>query len=117
MSWTLLLFGEAPPGPKELQDWQPRSVGSPAEVRERIDTELVGGIEWHKDGWGQYGDDACMLEFCVGVDDPVLCVLVRVRGMGAVETLLRLARNSGWCLVDDSLTLMTSKNQSTVEPT
>jgi hypothetical protein len=117
MSWTILLFGESPPGPYGPQDWRPRDMGSPAKVRKKIDAELVGGVCWFRDGWGQYGDDTCQLEFHVGEEDPVNCVLVHVRGLGAVETLLKLARNSSWFLVDDSLTLMTAENQAGAEPT
>jgi hypothetical protein len=106
MSWTLLLFAEAPPTAARPER-QLHGMGSPAEVRERISAGLGNGLAWYKDGWGQYGDDSCMLEFHVPEDEnPVVCVMIHVRGMGAVESLLRLAQQNGWCLVDDSLTPM-----------
>jgi len=107
MSWTLLLFGEAPLLAEAQSGRQLRGMGSPAEVRERIDAELRGGVGWYKDGWGQYGDDRCLLEFYVPEsEDPVVCVMIHVSGMGAVETLSKLAQHNGWWLVDDSLTPM-----------
>jgi hypothetical protein len=82
-------------------------MGSPAGVRERISAGLGNAVAWYKDGCGQYGDDGCMLEFHVPEnEDPVVCVMIHVRGMGAAETLLRLAHQNDWCLVDDSLTPM-----------
>lgn len=106
MSWTLLLFAEAPPAATSPER-QLQGMGSPAGVRERISAGLGNSVAWYKDGWGQYGDDGCMLEFHVPEnEDPVVCVMIHVRGMGAVETLLRLAQQNGWCLVDDSLTPM-----------
>ncbi len=107
MSWTLLLFGEEPLLAKSRSGSQPRSMGSGVHVRERIDAALGGPIVWFADGWGQFGDDRCMLEFLVPEnEDPVVCVMIHVRGMGAVATLSKLATQNGWCLVDDSLTPM-----------
>jgi hypothetical protein len=104
MSWTLLLFGEAPLLAKAQSADQLRGMGSPVEVRQRIDAELRNGVAWYKGGWGQYGDDTCRLEFHVPEnEDPVVCVVISAGGMGAVETLSKLAQHNGWCLVDDSL--------------
>ena len=61
-------------------------MGTPFEVRERIDAGLEGKVAWFKGGWGQYGDGNCMLEFHVPEDEiAVVCVTIQVRGMGAVE--------------------------------
>jgi hypothetical protein len=112
MSWTLLLFGgeKPPPAPDWPWDREPPVMGSPSGVRETINGTLP--VVWFKDGWGQYGDDRCLLEFSVGPEEPVSVVQVKVRGLGAVQALLRLARNSGWYLVDgSSMELMTPENQ------
>lgn len=103
MSLTWLLFAEVPPTTTS-PDRELRGMGAPAGVRKRISDGLGNAIVWYKDGWGQYGDDGCMLEFHVPEDeDPVICVMIHVRGLGAPETLLRLAHLNHWCLVDDSL--------------
>jgi hypothetical protein len=104
MSLTWALFAEAPPTAKN-PDRELRGMGSAAVVRERISAGLGNAVAWYKDGWGQYGDEGCMLEFHVPEnEDPVVCVMIHVRGMGAPETLLKLARHNDWCLVDDSVT-------------
>lgn len=104
MSLTWLLLSESPPT-ETNSDRELRGMGSADAVRERISTGLGNAVVWHKDGWGQYGDDGCMIEFHVPVnEDPVVCVMIHVRGMSASALLLRLAHNNGWCLVDDSLT-------------
>jgi hypothetical protein len=105
MSWTLLLFAEEPPRSTATPDCQFQGIGSPAETRKRISLGLGNRVVWCEDGWGHYGDDSCMLEFHVPENEnPVICVMIHVRGMGAVETLLRLAQENSWCVVDDSFT-------------
>lgn len=102
----MILFAEPPLNPANPEG-KIRGMGSAAEVRERISSGLENGVVWYEDGWGQYGDEDCMLEFCVPEDeDPVVCVTIHPRGMGSIETLLRLAQRNSWCLVDDSLTPM-----------
>lgn len=106
MSLTWLLLAEAPSTPM-IPNHELRGMGSPSEVRQRISAGLANAVVWFEDGWGQYGDDGCMLEFQVlQNEDPVVCVVIHVRGMGAAETLLRLAHQNNWCLVDDSLKLI-----------
>jgi hypothetical protein len=100
MSWTLLLLADPPPAAPGPQR-QPQGMGSHAAVRDKISAGLGYALAWYKDGWAQYGDDDCLLEFHVPLsEDPVVCVMIRARGTGAVETLLRLAQLNGWCLVD-----------------
>jgi len=104
MSMTWFFFAEAPP-PKMDSGVELKSMGAPVDVRERISRGLRNEVVWSSDGWGQYADDGCMLEFNVtNSDDSFVCVSIKVRGLGAQDTLLRLAEENGWCLVDDSLT-------------
>lgn len=102
MSLTWALFAEPPPTAMN-PDRELRGMGSTAVVRERISAALGNAVVWFKDGWGQYGDEGCMLEFHVHEnEDPVVCVMIRVRGLGATEPLLKVARQNDWCLVDDA---------------
>jgi hypothetical protein len=78
-------------------------VGSPSDVKHLISTALSGGVVWFDDGWGQYGDDTCMLEFSVGDENPVICVSVQARGLGSEATLLKVAQANNWHLLDDAL--------------
>jgi hypothetical protein len=104
MSWTLLLFSEKKPLPVPdwPRDWQPAIMGSVADVQKLISRELGDAVAWYESGWGQYGDDACLLDFNIGDDEQVECVAVKVRGLGAVDQLLSLAKHCGWVLVDGS---------------
>ena len=81
---------------------EPRSMGSPTTVRVGIERALGSNPEWYSGNWGMWGDGSCTLEFNVGDDDPVLAVSVLVRGDPA-PVLLRVARQNGWCLVDDGM--------------
>jgi len=108
MSLTWALFAEPPPTAMD-PNRELRGMGSAAVVREQISAGLGNAVAWYKDGWGQYGDEGCLLEFHVPEnEDPVVCVFIHVRGLGAAETLLRLARQNDWCLVDDSVTPVAS---------
>jgi hypothetical protein len=107
MSSTLLLFGESPPPSEALPDWQPPGMGSPAQVRERINIGLGNSVAWHMEGWGQYGDEHCILEFHVPEnEESIVCIMIHGRGLAAVEILSKLALHNGWCLVDESMTLV-----------
>jgi hypothetical protein len=77
-------------------------MGSPEVVREAIDRELASVAWYDGGGCGQYGDEHYLLEFQVGPEDPVVCVFVKVRGLGAPQTLLQVSQACGWCLVDGS---------------
>lgn len=101
MSLTWVLLGEQMPSPTPV-DWEPRSTGAPATVRAGIERALGSNATWYSGNWGQWGDGSCTLEFNVGDDDPVLAVSVLVRGDPA-PVLLRVARQNGWCLVDDGM--------------
>src|SRR5262245_58518868 len=104
MSVTVLLFADLPSTVEDPK--RPlRGMGSPGEVRLRISASLGNRCNWLQGGWGQYRNEDCMLEFHVPEDEnPVNSVMIHPRGMGANETLLRLAQRNCWCLVDDSLT-------------
>ncbi len=79
MSLTWFLFAEAPPTATS-PDRELQGMASPAAVRERISAGLGNAVAWYKDGWGQYGDDGCMLEFHVPEnEDPVVCVMIKLR--------------------------------------
>lgn len=104
MSLNWLLFAEVLPAIPD-PDYEIPVMGNPAEIRERISAGLGNAVVWHKDGWGQYWDADCMFDFHVELDEnPVICVMIRVRGLKATEMLLPLAQQNEWCLVDSSFT-------------
>jgi hypothetical protein len=100
MSHTFLFFGGPEPPPAEMQgDWQPPSMGSPVSVRATLD-RLLPGISWFSDGWGQGGDETCLLAIFPVDEDPVVCVSMNLRG--SMDELKRVARETGWHLIDGS---------------
>jgi hypothetical protein len=107
MSWDVIAFdyqGSPPP----LQDWSEdlRSLplGSPDEVRTRIDAHLPG-VDWSDPAWGIYGGRGFSFEFNLGKDESIDSVMVHVRGGGdAIAALLKFATPNGWSLLDCSTT-------------
>ena len=61
------------------------------------------GVDWSDPNWGIYEEDEFTIEFNTGEDDPLESLMLHVRGGGdALQALLRLARPTGWGLLDCS---------------
>ena len=75
-------------------------MGTPAEVRAKIDAHLPG-VEWSDDYGGFYSGDDFTFEIDVGGQSQLGGFLVVIRGSGdAVSALLRFATPNGWSLFD-----------------
>lgn len=107
MSWDVIAF-DYQGSPPSLQNWKEdlRSLplGSPGEVRTKIDAHLPG-VDWSDPAWGVYWGEGFSFEFNLGRDESIDSVMVHVRGSGdAIGALLKFATPNGWSLLDCSMT-------------
>ena len=103
MSWDLAVDAAGP-------------LGTPAEVRQKIDA-VVRGVEWTDETEGSVEQDGYSLEFYLtdfDADDesdeeadgpdpnaPVQSLLISVRGSGdPLPVLVKLCKDNGWSLTD-----------------
>ncbi len=103
MSWDVVVlnYNGAPP-----TDWDdaddPETLGSAAEVRERISQHL-DGVDWSDPTFGVYVGSGFTIEFPIRDQDPVDSLMLYVRGKGdAITALLQFAEPNGWSLLDAS---------------
>jgi hypothetical protein len=83
-------------------DWRGESLGSQADVREKISIVLPR-VDWSDPTWGMFDGDGFSFEFNMGQKDPSDGFMIHVRGGGpAVTKLLELAASTGWFLLDCS---------------
>jgi len=60
-------------------------------------------VDWSDPEWGMYAGDRFTFELNTGQDDPIVALMVHVRGGGdAIAALLRLAVPNRWSLFDCS---------------
>ena len=95
------VYGDLPPlSDERVAAATSKAMGTPAEVRAKIDTHLPG-VEWSGDYGGLYSGDDFTFEIDVGGQSQLDGFLVVVRGSGdAVGALLRFAVPNGWSLFD-----------------
>lgn len=105
MSWDVSVFAsDSPPPPVEEMpaDWKGAVLGSAAAVREAISSALPD-VDWADPTWGRFTGNGFSFEFNMGRDDPTDGFMIHVRGGGdAVTSLVRLAQQCGWYLLDTS---------------
>jgi hypothetical protein len=96
-------FAGSPKPMKQMTESdRPLVMGTPAEVRKKIDNGLPG-VDWSDPTWGVYFGDGFSLEFSM-CDEPELNrFVVHVRGGGdAIGALLQVAVPNRWSLLDGS---------------
>ena len=105
MSWDVLIFNYEgkPPLPDEMAEApEPKTLGSAAEVRERI-TAHWPDVTWSTPTSGIYEGAGFAINVDTGKDDPLEAVMLHVHGAGdAVSALFALAIPNGWSLYDCS---------------
>ena len=105
MSWDIsVMASSSPPLPVEQMpsDWCGVSLGSQADLREKISTVLPQ-VDWSDPTWGIFDGDGFSFEFNMGKQDPSDGFMIHVRGGGpAVTKLLELGASTGWFLLDCS---------------
>ena len=94
-------YGHLPPLSEEMAAAAtPKVMGTPAEVRAKIDAHLPG-VEWSDDYGGLYSGDGFTFEIDVGGQSQLDGFLVVIRGSGdAVGALLQFATPNSWSLFD-----------------
>ena len=105
MSWDLLVYdfqGDPPP----VEDWDADDgvapLGSPKEVRARIDAQIAG-VDWSDPTHGIFEGDGFTIEFALGSEKVLETFMLHVRGGGeAVAALLQIAEPNRWSLYDCS---------------
>jgi len=98
------MASSTPPPPVEQMpgDWRGESLGSEAEVREKI-SAVLPEVDWSDPTWGIIEGDGFSFEFNIGSEGPCDGFMIHVRGGGPVVThLLKLAEKTGWYLLDCS---------------
>jgi hypothetical protein len=106
MSWDVMVFnfhGDPPADLSCLPDDTPLETLGPAQaVRDAI-ARTLPGVDWSDPHWGLYEGDGFSLEFNAGTRDPLVALMVHVRGGGdAIAALLRFAMPHQWSLFDCS---------------
>jgi hypothetical protein len=105
MSWDISVFAtRVPPPPVAAMpsDWRGEVLGTSKEVRDQISLFLPG-TDWTEPTWGIFQGDGFSYEFNIGDEESNAGFMIHVRGGGdAVSPLLRLAKCSGWFLLDCS---------------
>jgi hypothetical protein len=105
MSWDVSVFAAKVPPPPVSEmpdDWRGETLGTAADVRNKI-SAVLPKVDWGDPTWGIYDGDGFSFEFNVGRKDPSEGFMVHVRGGGdAVSLLLQLAERWSWYLLDTS---------------
>lgn len=103
MSWDVMVFdfgGNRKPLEEMTEDDRPRTIGSVADVRAKIDAHLPG-VDWSDPTRGIYIGEGFSFGFNVGDKPETEGFMVLVRGGGdAVASLLKFAVPNGWSLLD-----------------
>lgn len=94
-------YGDLPPlSDERVAAATSKEMGTPAEVRAKIDAHLPG-VEWSDDFVGLYGGDGFTLEIYIDDRSELDGFLVMVRGSGdSLSPLLQFATPNGWSLFD-----------------
>lgn len=106
MSWDVMIFNFHGAPPKDWSLWpndrDPDPLG-PAEVVRQAITRTLPGVDWTDPVWGMYLGEGFTFEFNTGKDDPIVCIMVHVRGGGdAIAALFQFAAPNQWSLFDCS---------------
>jgi hypothetical protein len=119
MSWDVMVFNFHGDPPKDL-DLMPdegslEALGPAERVREAISRTLLG-VDWSDPTWGMYAGDGFTFEFNTGRDDPIVAIMVHVRGGDdAIAALLRFAVPNQWSLFDCSTSEFIDPNEPSQE--
>jgi hypothetical protein len=108
MSWDVMIFNlrdrSAQPSVQSLEGTDVQPLGPAAKVRSDI-ADALPGIDWSDPKWGLYRDhrDELWIEFNAGNDDPIMDLMLHVRGSGdAIAAIMAVTRPHGWSAVDCS---------------
>jgi hypothetical protein len=100
MSWDVVVqnFEGHPPPEDEMVEGLP--LGTAASIRKKIDKYLPG-VNWSDPLTGFYEEEAFSIEFQLGEEQPITCMVLAVRGGGeAFAALKSFARPHKWSLFD-----------------
>lgn len=101
MSWDVV-FLALPPGVRSLEDLgdAPAPLGSRADLIRAIEA-AVPTVDFSDPSWGRLDTDAFSIEFSVGDDDPVVSLMLHVRGGdGALGVIAAVAQALGQPPID-----------------
>ena len=106
MSWDVVVFNFHGNPPADLSalpnDYVLDPLGLAAAVRHAI-SQTFPQVDWSDPVWGMYLGDGFTFEFNTGKEDPIMTIMIHVRGGGdAVAALLQLAVPNQWTLFDCS---------------
>ena len=115
MSWDVVLFNFHGAPPTDLSalpdDYVLDPLGPSAAVRHAI-TQRLPQVDWSDPVWGMYVGSGFTFEFNTGKEDPIMTIMIHVRGGGdAVAALLHLAVPNQWTLFDCSTGEFIDPNQ------
>lgn len=101
MSWDVV-FVAMPPGARSLAELvdAPAPLGSRAEVIGAIQA-AAPTVDFHDPAWGRLDAERFSIEFAVGDDDPVVSLMLHVRGGdGALGVIAAVAQALGQPPID-----------------
>lgn len=117
MSWDVLVLnyhGSPPPDIETLTAApNPDPLGDAEFVRNAISKHL-DRVDWSNPTWGVYFNDGYSIEFNVGSEKMIDCIMLHVRGGGdAIATMLQFSEPNNWSLFDCSTSeFLASENPS-----
>lgn len=119
MGWDVMIFNYHGAPPRDItlssDDDGPFVLGAAKRVREAITTTLPG-VDWSDPTWGMYLGNGFTFEFSAGSDDPIMAIMVHVRGGGdPIPELLRVAVPNQWSLFDCSTSEFIDPNDPSQE--